>query len=435
MLILPIYLRGNTYYLHTRIGKKQVKKSLDTGKRKVAIMRAVNLLGQLMAKQAPVDINRINLNDTSSFEMDVSRGVFRSDGPEDHLRMMEALTAFKEVQASQPAPIQQVPAQPKQEKQHGLTLPQVVDKYFLVKKDFSEATRVAYKKTAEEFSNYLKHPLVYDILQSDITRYQEYLATDHKVGKKIRKANSTRTIDNKVSNLNAIFNFAIKQGYSSSDNPASGRQLISNQKRKEADNYAIFDTNEIRKIFWSKVFNDSKKNNPDFYWVLMLGVHTGCRVSEITGLKADQFKVTDEGTNYIHIYQSKSKAGKRMIPIPKKLLDSGLADFMKGKDRIFKYTDRLGKGSGNAVGKKFKRLLKALEINRDKLVFHSLRKYVNNFLKQKGIAYEVRCQFIGHKIEDINNRVYAQDFTVDQLAQVLNPLQQDWEQLSGLALA
>lgn len=124
-----------------------------------------------------------------------------------------------------------------------------------------------------------------------------------------------------------------------------------------------------------------------------------------------------------------------MIPIPKKLLDSGLADFMKGKDRIFKYTDRLGKGSGNAVGKKFKRLLKELEINRDKLVFHSLRKYVNNFLKQKGIAYEVRCQFIGHKIEDINNRVYAQDFTVDQLAQVLNPLQQDWEQLSGLALA
>lgn len=433
MLSLPIYRRGHIYYLHTRVGGHQFKRSLDTGKRKVAIMRAVNLLGHLMAKQPDIDINSINLGDTKSFEMDISRGLFKSDGPEDHQRMMETLAGFKELPVTMSVSTQ--PAQQQSAKQHGLTLPQVVDKLFLLKKDLKEATRIAYKKTADEFSTFLKHSLVYDILPSDITRYQEHLASDHKVGKKTKTANSTRTIDNKISNLRTLFNFAITQGYSSSANPAENRQLVTSKKRKQADGYAIFDTNEIRKIYWSKELAEAKKKDPDFYWVMLLGVHTGCRISEITGVKANQFKVSDNGIPYLQIYDSKTKAGERLVPLPQTLLSAGLADFIKGKDQVFKYKMRLGKGSGNAVGKKFKRTLEKLDITRDKLVFHSLRKFVNNYLKQKGIAYEVRCQFIGHEVEDINNRVYAQDFTVDQLADLLEPLQADWAQLSGLVLA
>lgn len=407
---------------------------MDTGKQKVAIMRAINLLALLMAKQAPIDINSIDLDDPKSFEMDIGRGMFKSDGPEDHQRMMEALAVFKEVQASQPAPIPQATAQPKQQNQHGLTLPQVVDKLILLKKDLSEATRIAYKKTATEFSNYLKHPLVYDIMPGDITRYQEYLSEDHKTGKNDRKANSTRTIDNKIGNIRSIINFAKKQGYTNGENPAANRELLSSKKRKLADRYAIFDTNEIRKLYWSTAMAEARKKNPDYYWVLMLAIHTGCRISEITSLKANQFKVTDAGTNYIQLYDSKTSAGVRPIPIPQQLLDAGLSDFIKGKDKIFKYQDREGKGSGNAVGKKFKRMLEQLELTRDRLVFHSLRKFVNDFLKQKGIRYEVRCQFIGHEVSDINNAVYANNYTIDQIAEMLDPLQADWAQLSGLAL-
>jgi integrase len=350
--------------------------------------------------------------------------------------MMEALAMFKEVKSTEPPQQVIVAGTPSNSTiKHGLTVSEVVDKLFLLKKDLKEATRLSYEKTAKEFSDFLKNPLVYEILPSDITRYQEHLASEHKIGKTTKKANSTRTIDNKISVLRTVFNFAIKQGYSNSANPAENRQLISNKKRKEASGYAIFDTNEIRKIYWSREIADSKMKDPDFYWTLMLGLHTGCRISEITGLKAEQFKVSDSlGIPYIEIYDSKTSAGKRLVPIPQKLLDSGLADFIKGKDQVFKYTLRLGKGSGNAVGKKFKRLLEKLEITREKLVFHSLRKFVNNFLKQKGVAYEVRCQFIGHEVEDINNRVYAHDFNVEDLAKLLEPLQADWERLSGLVL-
>ena len=382
-----------------------------------------------MAKQSSIDINSINLTDTKSFEIDLQRGVLKSDGPEDHQRMMEALGMLKSVQqpvhAAAPAPTT---------KKQGLTLPQVLDKLFLLKKDLKEATRLSYKNTVSEFSKFLKHPLVFEIQQSDITRYQEHLAGEHKLSKNgaAKKANSTRTIDNKISSLRTVFNFAIKQGYSSEANPAQNRQLMSNKKRKQDSGWAIFEMDEIKNLYSSSYLAEAKTKDPDYYWVLMLGIHTGCRISEITGLMASQFKQTENGVNYLQIRDSKTSAGVRSVPIPEKLLTSGLADFIKGKEQVFKYKLRLGKGSGNAVGKKFKRHLERAEITREKLVFHSIRKFVNDFLKQRGIPYEVRCQFIGHEIEDINNRVYANDFNVAQIAEALEPLKSEWQMISGL---
>lgn len=102
MLSLPIYRRRHTYYLHALIGAHKFKMLLDTGKRIVAIMREINRFRHLMARQALFDIHSINLDDTKSFEMDISRGVFKSDGPDDHKRIMEALAMFKEVKATQP---------------------------------------------------------------------------------------------------------------------------------------------------------------------------------------------------------------------------------------------------------------------------------------------------------------------------------------------
>jgi hypothetical protein len=53
MLNLPIYLIGSTYYLHTRIQGKQVKRSLRTSYKRVAIIRAVTLLNSLRMNKKP----------------------------------------------------------------------------------------------------------------------------------------------------------------------------------------------------------------------------------------------------------------------------------------------------------------------------------------------------------------------------------------------
>lgn len=57
MLNLPIYKLGSSFYLHTRIDGKQVKRSLRTSYQRVAIIRAITLLDSLMRKDLPQSTN------------------------------------------------------------------------------------------------------------------------------------------------------------------------------------------------------------------------------------------------------------------------------------------------------------------------------------------------------------------------------------------
>ena len=114
----------------------------------------------------------------------------------------------------------------------------------------------------------------------------------------------------------------------------------------------------------------------------------------------------------------------RDIPIPKLLFGNSLADFVKGKDQIFKYNLRLGKGSGNSVGKKFKRDFEELKITRDKLVFHSIRKFFNNYLmKNENIPIEPRCQLLGHELENVNVQFYSKEYSIEELSKIVGPAQ------------
>jgi len=99
MLSLPIYKLGSSYYLHTRIAGKQVKKSLRTSYKRVAIIRAVSLLNSLTMSQKLNIEDFPHLLDRKSiqrkYELDLSRGILKADDEEDHQRLLEALEALK----------------------------------------------------------------------------------------------------------------------------------------------------------------------------------------------------------------------------------------------------------------------------------------------------------------------------------------------------
>lgn len=400
MLTLPIYLRGSTYYLHTRIGSHQFKRSLNTGDKKIAIVRALHLIEAL---QMPFDLSKIR-----TYKIDVKNGVFEAEGDSDHKRMLEALSIIHK----SPVSLSQIPvgntvthtSQTPPEK--GLRLMELVDKFFLLKSHRKEATVIAYKNTAQEFSDFLSNPLLRSVMVSDVTRYQEKLA---------KKGNSARTIDNKVGILRTLLNFAIKQGYYHEKNPAENRALQS-KTDKLKNGWEIFTDEEIKTIFQSDFLKIAKTRDPDYYWTLVLGLISGCRISEITGIQKEQFKTNDEDIFYLQVDDSKTIAGTRQIPLPKKHLDPSLANFLGSrKEQVFKYKSRLGKGSGNAVGKKFKRHLEELGIVRPKLVFHSLRKYANDYFMRKGVPIEARCQYFGHEIDNINVQVYTKKLTLREM--------------------
>ena len=401
-LPLPIYLLGSSYYLHTRINGKQVKRSLKTSYKRVAIIRAIALLNGLTMFKKP------DLSNLSTYELDLSRGILKADGDEDHARLMQALHAMQAVQPAQAqAPIA---AQASADDPTALKLGELLEKFLLLKK-VTQATAIAYKNCIEEISKFLKNPAITRITASDVTRYQEFLA---------EKGNGVRTIDNKISIVRAVFNFAVKQGYTRNGNPAQNRALLTKKQRLKGG-YAIFEKEEIEQFFNSEFFKEQEEKDPDYTTAVLFGLFTGCRIGEITSLKKDNFKKSTTGINYLVIRDSKTNAGIREVPLHPYLLER-ISEFLDKKtDKIFKYVEKEGKGTGNAVGKKFARNLESAKITREKLVFHSLRKFVNNELMKNGVSLENRCQFIGHEIENVNVAIYTNKINVDELAAAIFP--------------
>lgn len=306
---------------------------------------------------------------------------------------------------------------PKPLKIKGLKLMGLVDKFFLLKSQLKPATAQAYKNCIQEFQQFLKNPNVTDVLISDVTRFQEHLA---------QNKNSARTIDNKTGILRALFNFAIQQGHYFEKNPAENRALLT-KKQKLAGGFAKFEIEEVTQIFTAEEFTREKERDPDFYYLCILALVTGCRVGELSSLSKKDFKKTIAGTDYIVIKDAKTLAGIRSVPFSSNIYSTGLREFIDSRkdDNVFKYVEREGKGSGNASGKKFTRLLETLNLKRDKLVFHSLRKFLNDYLLKNNVPYEPRCQYVGHEIGDTNVSTYTKQFSEDELLKYIEKSQQE----------
>lgn len=408
MLGLPIYLIGSSYYLHTRIGGQQVKRSLRTGYKRVAIIRAMELLTAMHKKP--------DLNDLSPYELDVSRGFAKSDSPEDHARMLEAIEALKALHAVQPSLVAQASTalpKPPADDPTALKLDELVEKYLLLRK-VKPATVKSYRGAADELAAFLHNPRITKITASDITRFQEHLAT---------KGNNIRTIDNKTGAVRALLGFAKTQSYTRGDNPASGRALMS-RTQKLRGGWATFEQDEIVALLTSGFFRERLTDDVDYTTVVLMALFTACRVGEITALKKEQFKRSRKGVPFITIRDSKTAAGIREVPLHPYIfarIAPKLDALASPASKLFRYKEIEGKGAGNAAGKMLKQNLIAARIDRAKLVFHSLRKYTNNELMQLGVSLEHRCQFAGHEIDSVNVQTYTKTIGVDELATAVFP--------------
>ncbi|MBN9369296.1 MAG: tyrosine-type recombinase/integrase [Comamonadaceae bacterium] len=329
------------------------------------------------------------------------------------MQAIEALKSLHTGQPQAPAPISAptVAAPAPADDPTALRLDELLEKYFLLKK-VKQATVISYRNTADELSVFLRNPRITRITTSDITRFQEHLA---------QKGNSVRTVANKTDTIRALLNFAKKQGYMRQDNPAAGRSLVS-KKQKLKESWATFETDEIVSLVGCDFFRE--KLGTDYATAVLMGIFTACRVGEITALKKDDFKRSRKGTPYITIRDSKTVAGIREVPLHPYIFShiSAKLDTLKNpSDKLFRYKERDGKGTGNAPGKMLARNLKAAKIDRPKLVFHSLRKYTNNELMQGGVSLEHRCQFAGHEIDNVNVAIYTKPFGIDDLAAAIFP--------------
>jgi len=426
MLTLPVYRRGQTYYLHTRIAGRQFKRSLQTADPTIARLRALELLRVIAMTKPKLSEFDFNSSDVSRYEFDLAKGIAKSDGPEDHARMLDAIKAVAAVYTAPKPPEGALLLSDKHRTGNeaparaGLRLLEVLDKMIGLRTNLKSATVLSYKNTAKEFSAFLKAPFIQDIGPGDVTRFQEQLNSN---------GNNLRTIDNKVATLRALFNFAKKQGYYFAENPAGNRSLLS-KKEKIRERFSIFTLDEIKLIYSSDFLKERKIKKPDYYWTLVLTLLTGLRIGEVTSLKAEQLRFCPSFVS-LKITDSKTIAGIREVPIPIEIMQTGFGDFIKGKaGPLFKYTAREGYGTGNAAGQMFGRHVDAVGIEDKKLVFHSLRKFLNDYFQKGGMEFEPRCQFLGHEVDSVNVSLYTNPFTDAQLFKMTRKMQLELLQIA-----
>ena len=174
------------------------------------------------------------------------------------------------------------------------------------------------------------------------------------------------------------------------------------------ENWAYLNKNDLSNIFSNL---HSHVGKPYQLWIPLLGLYTGARVSELAGLKVNSI-YEKTGLNVMHISGTKTDASDRHIPIHHDLLQLGFLEYVesrriKNKVQLFDISKNDG---GKVVSKWYTSYKKKIGLTDKHKVFHSFRPTLVDHLKQTGVDFEARCQYIGHDSGGgVHNKIYGRN--------------------------
>jgi integrase len=177
-------------------------------------------------------------------------------------------------------------------------------------------------------------------------------------------------------------------------------------KKKYSANHAIghwatFQPAEVEHLYRKATI----KNDKQLADLIFVGAYTGARIEEICSIRCHDIDLV---TQSIHIKDSKTESGKRVIPIHSDLRDTieRLRSDSKDSYLISGLTFNKYKDRSNAVGKRFGRLKNAENFG-SKHVFHSIRKTFVTQLENSGIGENIAADLVGHKKPRITYGLYS----------------------------
>lgn len=215
----------------------------------------------------------------------------------------------------------------------------------------------------------------------------------------------------------ALFEFGVKRKYLK-ENPFIELKIADD--RNPEDEKDPFSTEDLSRLFNSPLYNhrDFQKefkrihrSGKNRFWLPILGLYTGMRLSEICSLRTSDF-VIDMDINCIRVNKKqkgksvKSKAGYRLVPMHPVLKKLGLLSFVeeltrKKQNRLFpKLPESKIMGSGHKFTSFFRTIvLKFLILyfnEGDKKSFHSFRHNFSTALKYSGADMMMIDEITGH---------------------------------------
>lgn len=279
--------------------------------------------------------------------------------------------------------------------------------------EFLKEYTMNYVKTNLSKSSQYVYETIFRHLQSQFGNKDIKIFTikDIESYKTVRLKSVSRTSVNiELRTLKALFNYAIKWGFTNS-NPVSSVRFFSVPEKERL----FFNENEIEIIL--KVISDNRLRN-----IVLFGLMTGCRLGEILNL---QWKDVDFQNQLIKICNKsnfKTKSGKiREIPISDRLNEimlglfqgrtvSNIMDYNINDKYVFcsrnDYKFNLG-----YISRKFKKYLRLAGLP-EHFHFHCLRHTCLTQLARAGISIYHLKQLAGHsdiKITEIYLHTVTED--------------------------
>ncbi|MGA9851660.1 MAG: site-specific integrase [Gammaproteobacteria bacterium] len=239
---------------------------------------------------------------------------------------------------------------------------------------------------------------------------------------------SVTTLNNHLTKVASLFGWAERNGYIERNYFAN---LTMRNPQRPDEARAAFTNEDLKKIFSTGQYKEHKFLHPHYYWLPLLGLHTGARLNELCQLQLSDVRQED-GVWVFDINgmgpgkHLKSKAARRLIPVHPKLLELGFLRFVEqlraqGKTQLFPELRARRDGAGQSASLWFGRYRKSLGFYKQtpKKDFHSFRTTLINTLKQKGLSQPEVAALVGHSMDSITFDRYGKPYNPMLLLEVL----------------
>jgi len=237
-----------------------------------------------------------------------------------------------------------------------------------------------------------------------------------------------RTVNEKIQRVSSLFGWAVRHGYTTV-NPFEGLKM--RLQSKASEERAVFDPDDLGKLFDPARFSPEKIRKPFQYWCPLLALYTGARAQEVAQLRVQDVFEAEPGLWGIRITKEAGKlktvASQREIPLHPAIIQRGFLEYVErtkaaGHEKLFPEAWDTQNGPGDKLSRWFAVYRKNLKIGSlrkgDGLpvkCFHSFRHNFADGLKQAGADPLKIAQLMGHADPNISTGRYGKGFPLPVL--------------------
>ncbi len=364
----------------------------------------------------------------NKFELDLSKGIMKAEGPEDFANMMQAMEAYKAMHGTLPSlqeamnmgkPAQVLTEALKRPVARSMVFSEAI-KGYLAEKQHDNAKRTLYEKGLlfDEFKGLLGDLEVNLFDKPTLVQWKNH---------EMNKGAGASRINKRLGYLNDFFNWCIGNGHSQHQaSPVAGLLISTKGKlKKKQEHWKSFSDDDLKAIFCAGYVRAMPK--PDHYWVPLIALYTGARLNEIAGLPIDQIRIID-GVHALEITDTKTSKVGRVVPVHQTLIDLGFWDYVEqvravGAERLFPHLVDGNNGYGKNAARQFAILLDKLGITDRLKVFHSTRSTMITRLHTADANPAHAMQITGHEgvqVQNLHFQTYTHGIGLAQLRDTLN---------------